>query len=246
MRIALISDIHANREAFEACLEHARRSGADEYVFLGDYVGYGADPGWVVDAVMAHVEQGAVAVLGNHDAAAIGAPADMNEDAAIAIAWTKTKLTPRQSEFLGRLPLTTQRGGYLYVHADPVAPADWGYITDLYSASRALVATQAHATFCGHTHVPSLFHMSVTGKFAGFDPIDRVEIPLTARRRWLAVIGSVGQPRDHNPAACYALLDDAHEVLTYVRVPYDVDTAAKKIRNAGLPIGLSYRLYQGY
>jgi diadenosine tetraphosphatase ApaH/serine/threonine PP2A family protein phosphatase len=88
--------------------------------------------------------------------------------------------------------------------------------------------------------------MSVTGKFAGFDPIDRVEIPLTARRRWLAVIGSVGQPRDHNPAACYALLDDSQEVLTYIRVPYDVDTAAKKIRNAGLPIGLSYRLYQGY
>ena len=134
MRIALISDIHANREAFEACLDHARRNAIDEYVFLGDYVGYGADPGWVVDSVMAHVERGAIAVLGNHDAAAIGQVADMNEDAATAIEWTKTKLTRTQSDFLSRLPLTAQRGGYLYVHANPVAPADWGYVADLYSA----------------------------------------------------------------------------------------------------------------
>jgi diadenosine tetraphosphatase ApaH/serine/threonine PP2A family protein phosphatase len=246
MRIALISDIHANREAFEACLDHAQRNGVDEYVFLGDYVGYGADPGWVVDSVMAHVERGAIAILGNHDAAAVGQVADMNEDATTAIEWTKTKLTRTQSEFLRRLSLMEQRGAYLYVHANPVAPADWGYVVDLYSASRSLVASQAHATFCGHTHVPGLFHMSITGKFAGFDPIDRVEIPLTPRHRWLAVIGSVGQPRDHNPAACYALLDDTHDVLTYIRVPYDIDTAAKKIRDAGLPIGLSYRLYQGY
>lgn len=246
MRIALISDIHANREAFEACLEHAQRNGVDEYVFLGDYVGYGADPGWVVDSVMAYVERGAVAVLGNHDAAAVGQEADMNEDAAAAIEWTKTKLTAEQSKFLSELPLTARRGDYLYVHANPVAPAEWGYVADLYSASRSLVSTQSHVTFCGHTHVPTLFHMSITGKFAGFDPIDRVEIPLTARRRWLAVIGSVGQPRDHNPAACYAMLDDAQDVLTYIRVPYDIDTAANKIRDAGLPIGLSYRLYQGY
>lgn len=246
MRIAIISDIHANREAFEACLDHASRSGVDRYAFLGDYVGYGADPGWVVDVVKGYVDRGALAVLGNHDAAAVGEPVEMNEDAAIAIAWTREQLTPAQSAFLGRLPLTAQEGGFLYVHASPVAPAEWGYITDLYSASRALVATQAHATFCGHTHVPSLFHMSVTGKFASFDPIDRVDIPLTARRRWLAVIGSVGQPRDHNPAACYAILDDAQDVLTYIRVPYDIDTAARKIRDAGLPIGLSYRLFQGY
>ena len=246
MRIALISDIHANREAFEACLDHARRNAVDEYVFLGDYVGYGADPGWVVDSVMEFVERGAIAVVGNHDAAAAGIPTEMNEDASTAIEWTRTKLSPRQADFLRRLPLTAQRGKYLYVHANPVAPGGWGYVADLYSASRALVASQAHATFCGHTHVPSLFHMSITGKFAGFEPIDRVDIPLTARRRWLAVIGSVGQPRDHNPAACYAVLDDTQDVLTYIRVPYDIDTAAKKIRDAGLPIGLSYRLYQGY
>lgn len=246
MRTALISDIHANREALEACLDHAERSGVDAYVFLGDYVGYGADPAWVVDTVMGFVGRGAAAVLGNHDAAAIGERADMNDDAAAAIAWTKTVIGDAHRQFLGRLPLVVEKGSILYVHANPVEPAGWGYITDLYSASRALVASRAHITFCGHTHVPSLFHMSVTGKFASFDPVDRVDIPLTSRRRWLAVIGAVGQPRDRNPAACYAVLDDATDVLTYVRVPYDIDGAARKIIEAGLPVGLAYRLYQGY
>lgn len=246
MRTALISDIHGNREALEACLEHAGRSGIDAYVFLGDFVGYGADPVFVLDTAMRYVAQGAVAVLGNHDAAAAGARADMNDDAAAAIAWTRTVLSDAHRDFLSRLPLAVEKGTTLYVHSDPSDPAGWGYITDLYSASRALVATRAHVTFCGHTHVPALFHMSVTGKFASFDPVDRVEIPLTQRRRWLAVIGSVGQPRDRNPAACYAILDDATDVLTYVRVPYDIDSAARKIIEAGLPVGLAYRLYEGY
>ena len=108
------------------------------------------------------------------------------------------------------------------------------------------MATQAHATFCGHTHVPALFHMSVTGKFASFDPVARAEIPLTPQRRWLAVIGSVGQPRDRDPAACYAVLDDARYALTYVRVPYDIESAARKIRAAGLPAMLAARLFEGY
>jgi diadenosine tetraphosphatase ApaH/serine/threonine PP2A family protein phosphatase len=94
--------------------------------------------------------------------------------------------------------------------------------------------------------VPALYHMSMTGKFASFDPVDRVEIPLSSQRRWLAVIGSVGQPRDHNPAACYGVLDDERNVLTYIRVPYDVESAARKIREAGLPIMLADRLFEGY
>jgi diadenosine tetraphosphatase ApaH/serine/threonine PP2A family protein phosphatase len=88
--------------------------------------------------------------------------------------------------------------------------------------------------------------MSLTGKFASFEPVDRVDIPLTRQRRWLAVIGAVGQPRDRNPAACYAVLDDERDVLTYYRVPYDIDSAAHKIRAAGLPAVLAQRLYEGY
>jgi diadenosine tetraphosphatase ApaH/serine/threonine PP2A family protein phosphatase len=247
MRIALMSDIHANREAFAACLDHAAQNDVDRYVFLGDYAGYGADPGWVIDTVMEHVADGAVAVLGNHDAAAFANnAAGMNDVAAAAIAWTHAQLDARQREFIASLPLVVEEDDRFYVHASASEPARWNYVTELYSASKSLMATQAHATFCGHTHVPALFHMSLTGKFASFVPVERVEIPLTPQRRWLAVLGSVGQPRDHDPAACYAVLDDARYALTYVRVPYDVESAARKIIEAGLPSVLGTRLFDGY
>ncbi|HVX92249.1 MAG TPA: metallophosphoesterase family protein [Xanthobacteraceae bacterium] len=245
MRIALLTDIHANREALAACLEHAEHQGVDRYVFLGDYVGYAADPGWVVDTVMRHVERGAVALLGNHDAAVLTGTQGMNADAASAIEWTRGELDAAQREFLRQLPLSAADGDRLYVHANPYAPEQWDYVTDLYAASKSLMATRAHATFCGHVHVPALYHMSATGKFASFDPVDRVAIPLSRHRRWLAVIGSVGQPRDRNPAACYAVLDVERDVLTYLRVPYDIDAAAHKIRAAGLPIWLAQRLSAG-
>jgi len=245
MRIALMTDVHANREAFAACLEHARRNDIGRYVFLGDYVGYGADPCWVLDTVMAHVERGAVAILGNHDAAALGVDERMNAMATAAIDWTRAQLTPGHYNFIDRMPLIAEEGARLYVHASAYEPDQWNYATDLYSASKSLMATSAQATFCGHTHVPSLFHMSMTGKFASFEPVDRVDIPLTRQRRWLAVVGAVGQPRDRNPAACYAVLDDERDVLTYFRVPYDIDGAAAKIRAAGLPSFLAQRLYEG-
>jgi diadenosine tetraphosphatase ApaH/serine/threonine PP2A family protein phosphatase len=246
MRIALMSDIHGNREAFAACLDHAAQNGVDRYVFLGDYAGYGADPGWVIDTVTDYVGRGAVAILGNHDAAVLADNPGMNDVAAAAIAWTRTQLDAGQRAFLANLPLTIEEDDRLYVHASASEPDQWTYVTELYGASRSLMATQAHATFCGHTHVPALFHMSLTGKFASFVPVERVEIPLTPQRRWLAVLGSVGQPRDRDPAACYAVLDDQRYALTYVRVPYDIESAARKIVDAGLPAVLGTRLFDGY
>ncbi len=246
MRIAFFTDIHANREALTACLDHAGHSRVDRHVFLGDYVGYGADPAFAIETVMAHVERGAVAVLGNHDAAVLAPDRDMNDAAFHAMEWTRGRLDASHIAFIKGLPLSSQDGGRLYVHASAHTPGAWHYVTDRYAASECLAATEARAIFCGHTHVPVLYHLSVTGKVASFTPDDGVEIPLTAGRRWLAVIGSVGQPRDHNPAACYAVLDASRNVLTYFRVPYDVETAARKIRDAGLPIALSWRLTAGY
>lgn len=245
MRIALMTDIHANREALEACLGHARRNDVSRYVFLGDFVGYGADPCWALDTVMDYVAHGAVAVLGNHDAAALGVNEHMNALATAAMEWTRVQLTSDHLDFLDQLPLIADDGARLYVHASANEPDQWHYVTDLYAASRSLMATDAQVTFCGHTHVPALFHMSMTGKFASFEPVARVEIPLTRQRRWIAMIGAVGQPRDRNPAACYAVLDDERDALTYFRVPYDIDAAAAKIRAAGLPSYLARRLYEG-
>jgi diadenosine tetraphosphatase ApaH/serine/threonine PP2A family protein phosphatase len=245
MRIALLSDIHGNREALAACLEHARAGDVDRYVFLGDYVGYGADPGFVVDTVRTHVARGAIAVRGNHDEAIETGTSRMNDSAAFAIDWTRGQLSADQRTFLRALPLMATEADRIYVHANVDAPAGWGYVTDLYSASRSLIAMRAHVAFCGHIHVPALYHMSATGKIASFEPVGGVEIPLSRHRRWLAVLGAVGQPRDGNPAACYAILEDDKPALTYVRVPYDLDSAARKIRAAGLPRRLADRLYEG-
>jgi diadenosine tetraphosphatase ApaH/serine/threonine PP2A family protein phosphatase len=131
------------------------------------------------------------------------------------------------------------------VHASAASPAAWDYVLDERSAARSLMATEAAVTFCGHTHLPALFHMTATGKIAAFAPDAGVAIPLTPQRRWVAVIGAVGQPRDRNPAACYALYDTTPRTLTYLRVPYDVETAARKIRAAGLPSFLAARLTWG-
>jgi len=243
--IAFLTDIHGNREALEACLAHAERYPIDRYVFLGDLVGYGADPGFVVDTVKDFAARGAITLLGNHDSAAIGNPERMNDDAMRAIEWTRRQLTPDQRAFLAKLPLTAEDEDRLYVHASAASPAAWDYVLDERGASRSLMATDAAVTFCGHTHLPALFHMTAKANVAAFDPDPGVAIPLTQQRRWIAVIGAVGQPRDRNPAACYALYDDGPRTLTYVRVPYDVDTAARKIRFAGLPAFLAARLAWG-
>jgi diadenosine tetraphosphatase ApaH/serine/threonine PP2A family protein phosphatase len=244
---ALFTDIHGNREAFEACLAHASRFPIDRHVFLGDYVGYGADPGFIVDTVRDFVARGAIALIGNHDSAAIGTPERMNDEATLAIDWTRAQLTPRQIEFLKSRPFTAEQDGTLYVHASAAEPAHWDYIIDTTAAARCFLATEAERVFCGHTHVPALFHRSASGKLAGFEPAAGVATPLAllAPRRWIAVIGSVGQPRDRNPAACYALYDDVARELTYQRLPYDIETAQRKIRDAGLPLFLSARLAWG-
>jgi len=244
--IALLADIHGNREAMTACLADAERKAAERYVFLGDLVGYGADPGWVVDRAMEYVARGAIAILGNHDAAAAGQQVAMNETAAAAIAWTRGKLDAAQRNFLEKLPLSVEDGDRLYVHASADEPARWHYVLDAQRARKSLEATPAQLTFCGHVHSPALYLLSQTGKLFGFMPTAGVAIPLLGNRRFLAVLGAVGQPRDHNPAACYALLDEARNMLSYIRVPYDVASAAQKIRDAGLPAVLAARLEQGY
>lgn len=244
MLIALFTDIHGNREAFEACLAHANRRAIDRFVFLGDYVGYGAEPCFVVDTVMRMVERGAVALRGNHDSAAAGTPENMNSAAADAIAWTQRQLNETQTNFLRERPLTHADGDTLYVHASASEPGEWDYVIDADAALRSFAATDVRLTLCGHTHVPLLFQLSGNGRFMGFEPMADAALPL-AEGRWTAVIGAVGQPRDGNPDACYALFDDAANTLTYVRVPYDIDAAAKKIRAAGLPRRLAARLAFG-
>ena len=246
MKLALITDLHANREAFEACLEQAHLHGADKLALLGDFVGYGADPGWVVDRVRDLVAQGAIAVRGNHDEAAGLAPSPhLIEDARRAIEWTRARLTPEQLQFLAELPFTHEAEGCLFVHANAWAPEGWEYVLGRQEAVRSMQSTRCRHTFCGHVHAPALYHLSSTGKIADFTPTPGVAVPVPTHRQWLALPGSAGQPRDGNPAACWALFDTERHTLTFHRVPYDVDAAAAKIAAAQLPLAFAERLKVG-
>ena len=247
MKLALITDIHANREAFEACLEQAQLHGADQLAFLGDFVGYGADPAWVVDQVRDLVARGAVAVRGNHDEAVVRGPGpNLVEDARRVVEWTRSQLDVDQIDFLASLPMTAEFEHCLFVHANAWAPADWEYITGRSEAVRSMHATELRHTFCGHVHQPQLYHLSSIGKIADFTPVAGVAVPVPAHRQWLAIAGSCGQPRDGNPAACWALFDTVRHTLTFHRVPYDDSAAAAKIYAAGLPPALGLRLAEGH
>ncbi|WP_430435450.1 metallophosphoesterase family protein [Methyloversatilis sp.] len=246
MKLALITDIHANREAFEACLDDAERQGAETYALLGDFVGYGADPAWVVDRARELVAAGAIAVMGNHDKAVVNGPRDsMNSDARRAIEWTRTQLDAAQIDFLARLPYSVERNGCLFVHANAYAPQEWEYVTGRSEAVRSLNSTHARYTFAGHVHDPQLFNLSGLGKIADFTPTPGVAIPVPPHRQWFVLPGSAGQPRDGNPAACWAMFDSLRAELTFHRVPYHHEEAARKIAAAGLPARLGERLMEG-
>lgn len=245
MRVALFADIHSNMPAFEACLAAASKLNADRLALLGDLVGYGPDPEAVVMRAAALVAAGAIAVMGNHDQAALAVARDFNATAAEAMAWTRAQLGEGSKRFLASLPLEVRSDEILYVHADASDPGAWHYVTDSTGASRSLSSCQAQVTFCGHVHVPALYCQTAAGKMTSHLPVSGVAVPLFSQRKWLAVMGAVGQPRDGNPAAAFAVYDTQTRALTYHRAAYDVESVAQRIRDAGLPVSLAVRLGRG-
>ena len=227
MLLALFADIHANRQAFTACLAKAREQGAETIVLLGDYVGYGADPDWTVSDASSISSTRARSPCSAITTSAIGNPkVQMNAEAEAAIEWTRGQLDVAQRQFLAGLPMKHEEANLLFVHSEATRPEGWIYVTDTSVASRSMQSVAAHVTFCGHVHKPALYSLSVTGKMTTFVPTSVVPVHLLPGRQWLAVLGSVGQPRDGNPAAAYALYDTDKRELTYCRVPYDVEGAA--------------------
>ncbi len=245
MLTAIFSDIHGNRQAFEACLAAAHGKGAQRIVLLGDYVGYGADPEWVVGKVRELVAQGATALKGNHDHAVGHDGFRMNRQAQAAIEWTRRQLDIEQRHFLDRLPLVHRVADVLFVHSDASAPQDWNYVLDAFDAALSLQATTANLTFCGHVHQPAVYAAASRGKPSASVPASDVPVSLSRGQRWLVVAGAVGQPRDGNPAACYVMYDDARSEATFCRVHYDVAAAADAIRASGLPAWQAERLLIG-
>ena len=245
MVIALFADIHSNLEALSACLKHAGENGAERAAFLGDLVGYGADPQAVLDIVMRRAETGSVAVKGNHDEAIEKRAGYMNDTAQAAIDWTKSVLSPEHKAFLASLPLCTREESMCFVHASAASPQRWEYVDSPSSALKSVEAAQSAYTFSGHVHDQVLYFRNPKGQMTEFRPAPGSPVPVRGHRRWLAIVGSVGQPRDSNPAAAYALFDDARASITFHRVPYDHLTAAQKIRSVGLPEFLAFRVERG-
>lgn len=247
---ALITDLHANRQAMEAVLADAAAKGVTRYALLGDFVGYGADPAWVVQRSRELQDAGAIVVKGNHDAAvAAGSHPGMHADARAVIDWTRAQLDEADLHWLATLPLSDRQGDILFVHANAFDPSGWEYVQGRADAVRSLHAGHSRLSFCGHMHEPMLFHVSGTGKAGEFRPQAGVRIPLPSNRQWLGIPGSCGQPRDGNPAACYALFQageapagDAH--ISFERVPYDIEAAVAALKASALPTALSSRLAQ--
>ena len=241
MRIAVLSDIHANVPALEAVLADAGR--VDAVWHLGDVVGYGPDPDGVVERLRA---VGAIGVRGNHDAAAVGGDEIdwFNPDARRAMEWTRTAVSPATVEWLAALPERRTEGNADLVHGSHREPI-WEYVTSADIARANLAHVVVPIGLHGHTHVPIAF---VEGQAGG-----RVEVVRGRRgttlelggRRALVNPGSVGQPRDGEPEASYLILDPEAGTVSWHRVSYDIGAVQEGMRAAGLPPPLIARLALG-
>lgn len=242
MRVALISDTHANLAALDAVLGAAHSAGAESVWCMGDLVGYGAEP----DAVVSRLQEaGALCVLGNHDAAAIGriSVENFNPTAATAAHWTASVISPETRAYLAGLPLIANDPFAERCHgtlADPI----WEYLDTTTAAEHHFGAQRANCSVVGHTHLPLVVWASESG-FRSVRPAPEEVIDLGAGAVCLNP-GGVGQPRDGDPRACWALLDTDARQATFHRVPYDIATTQRLIREAGLPAVLAARLAIGH
>ncbi len=245
MRAAVLSDIHANRQAFEAVLVAVEEAGADQVWCLGDLVGYGAEP----DACTALArERCDLCLVGNHDLALLGALdiSTFSEAAAAAVEWTRKQVSEETLEFLAMLEPAASRNGVGLFHASPRDPV-WEYVLSSDQAEAGLDAQEERVGLIGHSHI-ALFFMRAPGARRGHaqgaQASEGAEIEIAAGE-WLLNPGSVGQPRDGDSRASWLELDTESWLARYHRVEYDIEGAAAAIRDAGLPDVLAERLEVG-
>jgi diadenosine tetraphosphatase ApaH/serine/threonine PP2A family protein phosphatase len=242
MRILVISDIHANLTALEAVLEAAGKY--DEIWCLGDIVGYGPDPNECVERLLNL--SNLICLIGNHDAAALGT-IDLNafnREARYSARWTQSMLTPASRQFLNSLPERTIIRDVTLAHGSPRSPT-WEYLLDPNSAFENLTFFRTDLCFFGHTHIPVAFRMIEGEEHMEGEILRDGDSPVIAGRMFLNP-GSVGQPRDHDPRAAYAIFNPETLIWKSYRVTYDVETVQARMKQADLPSRLIHRLAEGW
>src|SRR5271165_365216 len=240
--VAAFGDVHSNLEALQAVLADMERLGLQRRVCLGDTVGYAANPAQCLEAVMS---LGCPVLKGNHDdlTADDGVLSEMRDVAQIGIEFSRRKLMPEQRRYLVGLPLVISEGDCQFVHASLDAPGEWLYVVREPDA-RAHFRAQTHSIcFCGHTHVPRVWHRSSVGEITTWRGEGRIELPNGGKT--LINAGSVGQPRDLCPDACYVIFDSQARKVEFRRVAYDLQKTKRKILRAKLPRFAAQRLSLG-
>lgn len=240
MRIAVLSDIHGNLDALEAVLADVERIGVDAVHSLGDIVGYGPNPGACVEIVQARA---AVSLLGNHDAAVAGrtSPEEFNEFARWSVEWTAARLPAWQIEYLAALPYLHRADGQLFVHASPVEPERWHYIHGVADLAERFAAFTERVCFVGHSHRPGVYTVGGGRPAALRGAVGTLRPGL----QHLVNAGSVGQPRDRDPRASYAVYDADGGRVEIRRVAYPVARTQQRMRAEGIPAFLIDRLAAG-
>lgn len=246
MRYVILSDVHSNGDALRTVFDSVDFEEVDKVLFLGDAVGYGAEPNEVV-RLLRTLPRPLLGVRGNHDKVAGGLESDedFNDDALLAIRWTSSALDAVGATFVRELvrgPLEVETG-VVICHGSPHDEDD--YLFDQEDALLGFAATGASVVFFGHTHVPSLFTWYRRNLDGGRLRGDGGVLQLHRNRRYLINPGSVGQPRDSDPRASYMLFDSDSNSLRWFRLGYDVASAQQKIRRAGLPRSAADRLAMG-
>jgi len=239
MRYAIFGDVHGNIEAYEAVLAAIEKERPDRVFCIGDLVGYGAQPS---ECVAKTRDLGCLTVIGNHDSAAVGklTASYFNPFAREAILWTAAHLGEEDKKFLLEFPLVEEVEDFTLVHATLDSPERFDYLDTLIAAERCFSHLNKPVVFVGHSHIPVAFFDTEPTTYTQSWPM---RIP--AGRKAIVNVGSVGQPRDANPDAAYAIYDTDKRLVYLHRVPYNVEATSRKILAAGLPSILAERLHFG-
>ena len=243
MRIAVFSDVHANLEALQAFIEHVALKQVSQYIYLGDFVGYGANPNQCVRLIQTLPR--IRFILGNHDNAVSGNPYFFNGDAGNALKWTQERLTKENLIFLKGLRENYRRGELFFCHANPFGRSDWYYISEKASISRTFFKSKAKILFAGHTHKATVITKKNFLCTYIRKPYNKTVLPIALLRRQIFLCGSIGQPRDGDCRGSYLIYDTERTCVEFYRFAYDHELAAKKILAAGLPKTLADRLSNG-